>query len=317
MRLAILDDYQRVALQMADWSRLPKDVEITVFDRHLGGPDQVVAALADFDILCIMRERTAFPRAVIEKLPKLKLLVTTGMRNASVDETALLERGVTYCGTGGRGNGTAELTWGLILGLARHIAAEHQAMRSGGWQSTVGTALEGKTLGLFGLGKLGAAVARVGSAFGMKPIAWSQNLTDAAAAEHGARRVDKATLLQESDFLSVHVVLSSRTRGQIGAAELAQMKPTAFLINTSRGPIVDQAALVAALEQRQIAGAGLDVYDEEPLPANHPLRKAPNVLLTPHLGYVTDITLEAFHRQSVEAVASFLAGAPVRVIAQP
>ena len=317
MKLAVLDDYQRVALRLADWSRLPRDVDVTVFDRHLGGPDEVVAALADFEIVCAMRERTAFPRAVIERLPKLKLMVTTGMRNASIDEAALVERGVTLCGTGGRGNGTAELTWGLLLALARHIPAEHQAMRDGGWQTTVGTALEDKTLGLLGVGKLGSAVAKVAHAFGMKVIGWSQNLTDEAAAKAGATRVDKATLLRESDILSVHVVLSGRTRGLIGAPELAQMKKTALLINTSRGPIVDQAALVEALKAGTIAGAGLDVYDVEPLPADDPLRQAPNVVLTPHLGYVTDITLEAFHQQSVDSVANFLAGTPVRVIAAP
>jgi phosphoglycerate dehydrogenase-like enzyme len=317
MKLAILDDYQRVALTLADWSRLPKDVEVTVFDRHLGGPDQVVAALADFEIVCAMRERTAFPRDVIARLPKLKLLVTTGMRNASIDDKALVEHGVTYCGTGGRGNGTAELTWGLILALARHIPAEHQAMRGGGWQTTVGTALEDKTLGLLGVGKLGSAVAKVANAFGMRVIGWSQNLTDEAAAQAGVTRVDKDTLLKESDILSVHVVLSGRTRGLIGAAELAQMKRTALLVNTSRGPIVDQSALVEALSKGTIAGAGLDVYDVEPLPADHPLRQAPNVVLTPHLGYVTDLTLEAFHDQTADAVANFLAGTPVRVIAAP
>lgn len=317
MKVAVLDDYQRVALTLADWSRLPADAAVTVFDRPLGGPDQVVAALAGFDIVCIMRERTPFPRAVIEKLPRLKLLVTTAMRNAAVDADACVDHGVTYCGTGGRGNGTAELTWGLILALARHIPEEHANMRAGRWMTTVGTALEGKTLGLLGVGKLGSAVAKVGNAFGMRVIGWSQNLTDAAAAEAGATRVDKATLFAESDFLSIHVVLSGRSRGLVGAAELAQMKKTAVLINTSRGPIVDQAALLAALADGTIAGAGIDVYEVEPLPAGHPLRAAPNVLLTPHLGYVTDITLEAFYRDTVDSVANFLAGTPVRVIAAP
>ncbi len=317
MKLAILDDYQGVALKMADWSALPGDVDITVFDRHLGGPDQVVAALADFEIVCLMRERTIMSADVIGKLPKLKLLVTTGMRNASVDDEAAVRQGVTFCGTGGRGNGTAELTWGLILALARHIPKEHQAMREGGWQTTIGTALEDKTLGLLGLGKLGSAVAKVGAAFGMDMIAWSQNLTDEKAAEHGVKRVDKETLLKQSDILSVHVVLSERTRGLLGAAELASMKSSALLVNTSRGPIIDQAALVEALGSGQIAGAGLDVYDVEPLPADNPLRKAPNVVLTPHLGYVTELTYDAFYGQTVDTVKNFLAGTPVRVIAAP
>ncbi|MEQ9640438.1 MAG: D-2-hydroxyacid dehydrogenase family protein [Alphaproteobacteria bacterium] len=317
MKLAILDDYQGVALKLADWSVLPDDVEITVFDRHLGGPDQVVAALADFELVCLMRERTIMSANVIAKLPKLKLLVTTGMRNASVDDEAAVQQGVTFCGTGGRGNGTAELTWGLILALARHIPAEHAAMREGGWQTTIGTALEDKTLGLLGLGKLGSAVAKVGAAFGMNMIAWSQNLTDEKAAEQGVRRVDKAALLSDSDILSIHVVLSERSRGLIGAPELAAMKDTALLVNTSRGPIVDQGALVEALQGGQIAGAGLDVYDVEPLPADHPLRKAPNVVLTPHLGYVTDLTYDAFYGQTVDTVKNFLAGTPVRVIAAP
>lgn len=317
MKLAILDDYQGVALKMADWSALPGDVDITVFDRHLGGPDQVVAALADFEIVCLMRERTIMSADVIGKLPKLKLLVTTGMRNASVDDEAAVRQGVTFCGTGGRGNGTAELTWGLILALARHIPKEHQAMREGGWQTTIGTALEDKTLGLLGLGKLGSAVAKVGAAFGMDMIAWSQNLTDEKAAEHGVKRVDKETLLKQSDILSIHVVLSERTRGLLGAAELASMKNSALLVNTSRGPIIDQAALVEALGSGQIAGAGLDVYDVEPLPADNPLRKAPNVVLTPHLGYVTELTYDAFYGQTVDTVKNFLAGTPVRVIAAP
>ena len=317
MKLAILDDYQGVALKMADWSALPGDVDITVFDRHLGGPDQVVAALADFEIVCLMRERTIMSADVIGKLPKLKLLVTTGMRNASVDDEAAVRQGVTFCGTGGRGNGTAELTWGLILALARHIPKDHQAMREGGWQTTIGTALEDKTLGLLGLGKLGSAVAKVGAAFGMDMIAWSQNLTDEKAAEHGVKRVDKETLLKQSDILSVHVVLSERTRGLLGAAELASMKSSALLVNTSRGPIIDQAALVEALGSGQIAGAGLDVYDVEPLPADNPLRKAPNVVLTPHLGYVTELTYDAFSGQTVDTVKNFLAGTPVRGIAAP
>ena len=277
----------------------------------------MVAALADFEIVCLMRERTIMSADVIGKLPKLKLLVTTGMRNASVDDEAAVRQGVTFCGTGGRGNGTAELTWGLILALARHIPKEHQAMREGGWQTTIGTALEDKTLGLLGLGKLGSAVAKVGAAFGMDMIAWSQNLTDEKAAEHGVKRVDKETLLKQSDILSVHVVLSERTRGLLGAAELASMKSSALLVNTSRGPIIDQAALVEALGSGQIAGAGLDVYDVEPLPADNPLRKAPNVVLTPHLGYVTELTYDAFYGQTVDTVKNFLAGTPVRVIAAP
>lgn len=313
-RVAVLDDWQNVARTYGDWSVLPKDVEVVVFNDHLPDLEPLVARLADFEIVCIMRERTPFTRALFERLSRLKLLVTTGPRNASIDLAAAKERGVTVCGTAALGHPTAELAWGLILGLARHVPKEDRAMREGRWQSTVGVDLKGKRLGVVGLGRLGSRVAAVGRAFEMDVVGWSQNLTEARAAEVGVRPVAKDELLRTSDFVSLHLVLSPRSRGTVGAAELASMKPSAFLINTSRGPLVDEAALVAALRARKIAGAGLDVYDVEPLPADHPLRRLDNVLLTPHLGYVTEDTYRMFYAETVEGVAAFLRGAPVRVI---
>jgi len=313
-RVAVLDDWQNVARSFGDWSVLPKDVEVVVFNDHLPDLEPLVARLADFEIVCIMRERTPFTRAVFERLPKLKLLVTTGPRNASIDLVAARERGVVVSGTAALGHPTAELAWGLILGLARHIPVEDRAMRGGAWQSTVGVDLKGKRLGVVGLGRLGSRVAAVGRAFEMDVVAWSQNLDEARAREAGARLVSKDELLRTSDFVSLHLVLSPRSRGVVGAAELASMKPSAFLVNTSRGPLVDEAALVAALRARRIAGAGLDVYDVEPLPVAHPLRGLDNVLLTPHLGYVTEDTYRMFYAETVESVAAFLRGAPVRVV---
>src|SRR6059058_6155688 len=317
MRLSILDDYQGVALEMADWSPLEGRVEIVVERKPFADEDAAARALADSEIVAAMRERTPFPRSLVERLPKLKLLITTGMRNASFDMTALKGRGVTVCGTGGPGGGnedTAELAWGLILGAARRIAEDHAFMRHGGWQTRIGHRLAGKTIGLLGLGRLGSAVARVGLAFGMKAIAWSQNLTAEKAAAQGVERVEKDELFRQSDVLSVHLVLSERSRGLVGSREIGLMKPSAILVNTSRGPICDTDAIIAALKEGRLAYAGLDVYDKEPLPIQHPLRSAPNVILTPHIGYVTDENYRSSYPQIVEDVLAFLDGKPIRVI---
>lgn len=313
--IALIDDYQNVALRMADWSRLQQGHRVVTFSERLVGVDAVAKALAEFEVIGIMRERTPFTRAVFERLPKLKLLVTTGKRNASIDLAAAKDHNVTVCGTGGGGLATAELAVGLILGLARHLREEFHAMRPGGaWQTTVGLTLEGRTLGIIGLGNLGQRVARIGKAFGMDVIAWSQNLTAERAAEHGVARVDKDELFRRADVISIHSVLSERTRGLVGARELALMQPTAFLINTSRGPIVEEAALLAALRDKRIAGYGGDTYDAEPLPADHPLRSEPRALLTPHLGYVTEETYRSFYSGMVAAIEAWLAGKPVGVL---
>ena len=313
-RVAILDDYQHVARRMADWASLPASTEVVVFSDHLKAVGEVAARLADFDAVVAMRERTAFPRALLEKLPRLKLLITTGMRNASIDVKTATERGVTVCGTQGLGYPTAELTWGLIIALLRRIPAEDRATREGQWQVSCGLGLNGKTLGVIGLGNLGSRVAKIGKAFEMDVIAWSQNLTAARAAEAGATLVTKDDLLARSDVVTIHLVLSDRTRGLLGARELASMKRTAHLINTSRGPIVDEAALIAALRSGTIAGAGLDVFDDEPLNLDHPLRNLPNTVLTPHLGYVTEEGYKIFYGHALEDVKAWLAGQPVRVI---
>jgi phosphoglycerate dehydrogenase-like enzyme len=312
-RVAILDDYQGCALRMADWASLP-DTEVVVFRDHLAEAAAVAARLADFDVVMAMRERTPFPAPLLERLPRLKLLITSGMRNASIDVGAAVARGVTVCGTQGLPYPTAELSWALILALFRSVPVEDRATREGSWQVTVGYGLNGKTLGVLGLGGLGSRVAKVGRAFEMNVIAWSPNLTAERAAEVGATLVPKDELLARADVVSIHLVLGDRSRGLIGARELGLMKPTAFLVNTSRGPIVDEAALVAALRAGRIAGAGLDVYDEEPLPLNHPLRSLPNTVITPHLGYVTDETYRIFFGHAVENVAAFLKGSPVRVL---
>jgi phosphoglycerate dehydrogenase-like enzyme len=313
-RVAILDDYQGVALRLADWGRLPDGAEVTVFRDHLADPEALAARLAPFAVVVAMRERTAFPGALLARLPALRLLVTTGMRNAAIDVRAAGERGVVVCGTGGLPYPTAELAWGLVLALARRIPLEDRGLREGRWQETLGVGLNGKTLGVLGLGTLGSRVARFGRAFEMDVLAWSQNLTAARAAEVGARRVERDELLRGADLVSIPVVLSERTGGLTGARELALMKPTAFLVNTSRGPIVDEAALLAALRAGTIAGAGLDVYDQEPLPDDHPLRRLPGVVLTPHLGYVTEETYRIFYGQALEDVEAFLRGSPVRVL---
>src|SRR5829696_52225 len=313
-RIAVLDDYQSVAADFADWSTLPEPAEVVEFHDHVDDEDALIARLEPFDVVVAMRERTAFPRSVLERLPNLKLLVTTGRRNKSIDVEAATERGIPVCGTGILPNGTAELTWGLILAVARHIPQEDASVRAGGWQDTVGTDLAGARLGVLGLGNQGSQVARVGLAFDMDVVAWSENLTEERAAEVGARRVDKDELFAMSDVVTIHTLLSKRTRGLVGADDLGRMKPTAILINTSRGPIVDQQALLDALHQGRIAGAGLDVFDEEPLPADHPLRTAPRTVLTPHLGYVTEKTYEVFYREAVEDVAAWIAGEPIRVL---
>ena len=313
-KVAILDDYQSVALDMAEWDSLPDDVSIDVFEDHLSVEDDIAARLALYDIVVAMRERTPFQRSLLERLPNLRLLVTTGMRNASIDIAAASDNGVIVCGTDGVPYPTAELTWGLILALFRKIPAEDRATRDGRWQVTMGEGLHGKTLGLLGLGRLGSQVATVGAAFGMNPIAWSQNLTAERAAEFGATHVTKSELLSRSDVVTIHLVLSGRTRGLIGADDLALMKPSAYLVNTSRGPIVDETALIDALKAGSIAGAGLDVFDIEPLPADHPLRSLPNTVLTPHMGYVTAETYRVFYGDAVENIKSYLNGNPVRVI---
>ena len=314
-RCAILDDYQNVALSMADWSKVTDDIHIKVFNAHLGAADKVVAALQGFSIVCVMRERTAFPRAVIEALPDLKLLITTGMRNASIDLDAARARGIVVCGTPSFGNATAAIATGLMLELARHIGYENARLKAGApWQTTIGLDLEGMTLALLGLGKLGTRMAEIGRAFRMNVIAWSQNLTPDACRQVGVEHVGRDDLFRKADFLSIHVQLSERTRGLIGGRELALMKPGAFLINTSRGPIVEEAALIAALRDKRIAGAGLDVFDVEPLPVEHPLRKLDNVVLTPHLGYVAEQNYRAFFAGIVDDIRAFLDGKPVRVL---
>ncbi|CAH0278398.1 D-2-hydroxyacid dehydrogenase family protein [Roseomonas sp. CECT 9278] len=312
-RLAILDDYQGVAMSMGPWDKLP-GVEVTVFRDTLTDRATLVQRLAPFDAILAMRERTPFPRALIEALPNLRLLITTAARNRSIDAAACADRGIVFCGTASSGDPTTDITWGLILNLMRDIPAQQAALRAGQWQTSVGWGTEGRTLGIIGLGKLGARAAKVGLALGMKVIAWSTNLTDERAAEVGVTRVDKATLLATADVVTLHLILSDRSRGIIGAGDLAQMKPTAYIVNTSRGPLIDQDALIAALKAGTIAGAGIDVYDIEPLPKDHPVLSAPNTVLTPHLGYVTQQNYRAYYDGTVEAIAAFNAGAPVRVI---
>jgi phosphoglycerate dehydrogenase-like enzyme len=313
MRAAVLDDYQGVARGYADWDSLD-GVEVTVFQDHLSTEDAVAERLAPFEIVVAMRERTPFPRSLLERLPDLRLLVTTGARNASIDLAAAQEHGVTVCATGYVSPPTSELTWALILALARHLPEEDANVRAGRWQTTIGADLAGRTLAVLGLGRLGRRVARVAQAFEMDVIGWSQNLTAEQAAEAGAELVSKDDLFRRADILTVHVVLSDRSRGLVGARELALMKPTAYLVNTSRGPIVDEAALLDALHAGRIAGAGLDVFATEPLPADHPLRTAPRTVLTPHIGYVTAGTYDIFYRDAVDDIARWRAGDPVRVL---
>ena len=315
VRAAILDDYQNVAMKMADWSAISKDVEIKVFNVPLGAPDAVIKALQGFAVVVGMRERTAFPRKVIEALPDLKLLITTGARNNSFDVKACAERSVTVCGTGSFGSPTTGIAFGLMLELTRRIGFENARLKAGApWQVTVGRDLEGLTLGILGLGKLGQRSAAVGKAFGMKTIAWSQNLTEDKAKAAGADLVAKEDLFRNADFITIHLVLSDRSRGLVGAKELGLMKKTSYLINTSRGPIVDEKALIAALQNNTIAGAGLDVFDVEPLPLDHPFRKMDNVVITPHLGYVSEQNYRKYFPDVVEDIRAWLDGKPVRVI---
>jgi phosphoglycerate dehydrogenase-like enzyme len=313
-RLAILDDYQDAALQLVDWGALGPQVRVERFTDHLPDVDGLTKRLADYDGVFLMRERTQFPRALIERLPKLKLILTAGMRNVAIDEQAATDRNVLICGTSMLPYPTAELTWGLILALARAIPHQEAELHRGRWQTRYGFGLRGKVLGVVGLGKLGAQVAAIGKAFGMDVIAWSHNLTAERAAEAGARAVSKTELFECADVVTIHYVLGQRSRGMIGAADFALMKPTAYLVNTSRGPIVQEAALLEALREHRIAGAGIDVYDLEPLAKNHPLLDLDNVVLTPHLGYVTEENLRTIYEQTRENLRAYLAGTPVHTV---
>jgi phosphoglycerate dehydrogenase-like enzyme len=315
--VAILDDYQQVALQMTDWSVLPAEVNVQVFRDHLTEQHAIVKRLKNCEIVVAMRERTPFPRSLLEQLPNLKLLITTGMRNAAIDLAAATDCGVLVCGTGGVLYPTAELTWGLTLALLRHIPKEDHATRSGQWQISMGIGLQGKVLGVLGLGNLGSQVATVGKAFQMSVIAWSQNLTAERAAQYGVTLVSKEALFSQADIVTIHLVLSDRTRGLVTARELGLMKPTAYLVNTSRGPIVEEPALIDALQRKAIAGAALDVFDQEPLPLDHPLRRLENSVITPHIGYVTLETYQIFFQHIVENIQAFLQGTPTRVLNTP
>jgi phosphoglycerate dehydrogenase-like enzyme len=314
LRCAVLDDYQDAATQLADWSALTPAVEVVSFPEHIADEAQLIEALGDFDIVITLRERVPFPARVLAALPRLKLLIASGMRNTVIDYAAAERHGVTVCGTESATTPPVELTWALLLGLARGIVPESTGLAAGGpWQTTVGADLHGARLGLLGLGKIGGRVAHIGLAFGMDIVAWSPNLTDERAAEAGATRLaTKGELLATSDFVSVHLALGDRSRGLLGAAELALMKPTAYLVNTSRSAIVDQAALLAALREGRIAGAGVDVFDTEPLPADDPVRSTPRLLATPHLGYVTRANYRTYYGQAIEDIQAFLAGAPIR-----
>ncbi|GAA4077253.1 D-2-hydroxyacid dehydrogenase family protein [Streptomyces shaanxiensis] len=314
LRCAVLDDFQNVATEVADWSPLADDVEVVAFTTHFPDEDALAAALTDIDIVVTLRERVPFPASLFARLPRLKLLIASGMRNSVIDYAAAEAHGVTVCGTASSSTPPVELTWALLLGLARGIVEESDSLRSGGpWQLTVGADLHGRRLGLLGLGKIGSRVAQVGLAFGMHVSAWSQNLTKEYADEVGVHlAASKEELLAESDFVSVHLALSDRTRGLLGAPELALLKPTAYLVNTSRAAIVDQEALLTALHEGRIAGAGVDVFDIEPLPADHPMRTAPRLLATPHLGYVSQANYATYYGQAVENIRAYLAGSPVR-----
>ncbi|MFF2322745.1 D-2-hydroxyacid dehydrogenase family protein [Agrobacterium sp. NPDC058088] len=312
--IAVLDDYQNVAISSADWSPLNDRAEITVFNDHIADEERLVDRLLPFDAVCVMRERTPLSRRILERLPNLRFIATTGGRNASIDVAAARDLGIVVSATGANGSGAPELTWALILAAARHIPTEIASFRGGGWQTTVGRDLSGSTLGVIGLGRIGRQIAKVGLAFGMEVIAWSQNLTDEAAEAAGVRRVEKAMLLRESEWVTLHLVLSERTKGIIGQDELALMKPTAWLVNTSRGPLIDERALIAALETESIAGLAVDVFDREPLPADHPLRTFGNVIATPHIGFVTENSYRIFYRDTVDNLAAWLNGAPLRVL---
>ena len=313
-RIAILDDYQHVAMKMADWSHLKGKADITVFHDHVADENDVVKRLLPFNAVCVMRERTPLPHSVLSQLPNLKLVVSTGQRNASIDMQAAADLGITVTPTGYHSSGAPELTWTLLLAAARNIVSEHAAMRNGEWQQKIGIDIQGKTIGIVGLGKIGSRIASYALSFGMKVIAWSENLTAETAEKYGATLVSKEELFRRADFISVHLVLSSRSREIVTATDLALMKPTAWFINTSRGPLVDETALVSALEARSIAGAALDTFDQEPLPPGHRLRGLDNALLTPHLGYVTEDQYQVFYRCTVENIQAFLDGAPIRAL---
>jgi len=317
IQVAILDDYQGVALQSADWSPLKGRTSITVFRDHLSDSVSLVERLKPFDVLCVMRERTPLTRAILEQLPNLKLIASTGFRNASIDLAAATEHGITVCKTGYTSNGAIEATWALILALLRNVPAEFASVQKGQWQISVGGDLEGKTMGLVGLGNIGAKIAKIARAFGMHILAWSQNLTRESAEEHGALLVSKEELFRAADIVTVHLVLSPRTKGIVAATEFGLMKPTAYFINTSRGPLVDENALINALKNRMIAGAALDVYDVEPLPISHPFRSLDRLLVTPHVGFVTEATYKIFYRDTVENILAWLSGTPVRVSNPP
>lgn len=314
MRLAILDDYQGVALRSANWNALRERCEITVLRKFLEGQDAAIQGLEPFEILCVMRERTPFPRAVLEKLPNLKLLVTSGSRNAAIDMAAARERGIVVCGTGSTGFAAAELAFGFVIALARDLVTEQESLRDGGWQVGVGRDLCGATLGILGLGRLGSRMAGYGNAFGMKVIAWSQNLQPERAVEQGATWVERENLFADSDFLTIHLRLSQRSRHLVDAEALSMMKSNAYLINTSRGPIVDERALIDAVDSGQIAGAALDVFGQEPLPPGHPLRNTPGILCSPHIGYVTEDTYRGFYAGMVAAVMAYFDGNPINVL---
>ncbi len=316
-RCAIIDDYQECALDMADWASLGDEVSVTAFKNHIADEDDIASALKDFEIICIMRERTPFRRSLFEKLPNLELLVTSGMRNFSIEIQAAIDHGVTVCGTPMLGYPTAELTWGLIISLARGIAIEDRSTRLGAWQRTLGVGLNGKTLSVMGLGRQGGAVATVGKAFGMEVIAWSQNLTRERCDELGVQLVSKDELIERADVLTLHLILGDRTRGIMQAADLARMKPSSYFINTSRGPLVDEAALISLLETKAIAGAGIDVFDIEPLPLDHPFRRLENTVITPHLGYVCLENYQQSYGAMVENIQSWLAGTPQRLFPPP
>jgi len=306
MKVAILDDYQDVALRLADWSAVRRRAEITVFNDHLADPAAVVERLRPFDVVCVMRERTPLSRDILQQLPRLKLIASTGPRNAAIDMRVAAERGIVVTATGYESTPTIELSWALILASARHLAREAASVRDGGWQTRIGTNLRGKCLGVIGLGNIGKEVARIALAFGMTVIAWSQNLTGEIASAAGATLVDKDALFRQADIVTIHLILSRRTSGLVGAAELALMKSTAWLVNTSRGPIVDEAALIEALQARRIAGAALDVFEIEPLPADHPFRSLDNVLATPHIGYVTEELYRTFYGDAAASIAAWL-----------
>jgi phosphoglycerate dehydrogenase-like enzyme len=314
-KVAVLDDYQGVALSYADWSALTQKAEITIFQDHLFDSGAVVERLKPFDVLCVMRERTPLTRAILEQLPNLKLICSTGARNAAIDVAAAAERGIPVCHTRYASSPTVELTWALILAMFRGIPAEFASVRAGGWQVSVGEDLEGKTIGIVGLGRIGSRVAEIARGFGMKTVAWSQNLTPEAAAQSGAELVTKEELFRTADLVTIHLVLSPRTKGIVGATELAWMKPTAYLVNTSRGPLVDEDALIGALRAAVIAGAAIDVFDIEPLPNSHPFRSLDRLLVTPHIGYVTKHTYRIFYCDTVENIAAWLDGNLIRVSA--